>query len=593
MRFGTGPVFAYERIVAARRWILYAGRSFLVAALLVAIMFVASKHGVSSPGISSAQYAQLGQYYFYALIGVELTIVMLAAPAATAGAICLDRARGNLAHMLVTDLSDAEIVLGKLAARLLPVLGLVACSWPVMALCSLLGGIDPKALSLAFAVIVATALFGCALAIALSVWARKTHEVVLATYTVLGCILLAYAVWDGFARSSAISRPPEFLLWINPVYMAYVPYWYPGTASWFEYGCFFVGSLGLSVVLALLAVWRMRPRTLREMGRPGVEPRMGRLGWLVRRFPSPSLDANPVLWREWHRSRPTPWMLVLVFLVFGSTTCCCVFGAASMLINGVHAGPPNLAAGAGIYGYILQVVFGLLMFAAVAPTALAEERQRGSLDVLMTTPLSTRTIVLGKWWGTYRFIPMLTFGPAIVAFAMAFGPWDPGSPPFRRENHSLAALAYAFVLMVLTLLIHGAFLTSLGLALATWMRRMSRAMAISVSAYVLIAIGWPILVVSSGPIAHDNPLPLISPIFVAGGLADFLGMRLRMENFLVNATICDAIVLFAAAALLAATVRTFDRCLDRMPESALRRRGRAVRKSRVYDAELIGEWEAG
>ena len=78
-----------------------------------------------------------------AIIGVELTLVMLAAPAATAGAICVDRARGTLAHMLVTDLSDPEIVLGKLAARLLPVLGLVACTWPVLAICSLLGGIDP------------------------------------------------------------------------------------------------------------------------------------------------------------------------------------------------------------------------------------------------------------------------------------------------------------------------------------------------------------------------------------------------------------------------------------------------------------------
>ena len=96
--------------------------------------------------------------------------------------------------MLVTDLSDSEIVLGKLAARLLPVLGLVAGSWPVMAIGTLLGGIDPTALTLAFAVILAMALVGCTMAMALSVWARKTQEVVLATYTVLGLILLAYPV---------------------------------------------------------------------------------------------------------------------------------------------------------------------------------------------------------------------------------------------------------------------------------------------------------------------------------------------------------------------------------------------------------------
>jgi hypothetical protein len=55
-------------------------------------------------GNSWQDYAELGQGYFNALIGVELALVMLAAPAATAGAICLDRARGTLAHMLMTDL---------------------------------------------------------------------------------------------------------------------------------------------------------------------------------------------------------------------------------------------------------------------------------------------------------------------------------------------------------------------------------------------------------------------------------------------------------------------------------------------------------
>ena len=56
------------------------------------------------------------------------------APAATAGAVCLDKMRGTLDHMLATDLSNAEIVLGKLGVRLVPVLGLVACVLPIMAL---------------------------------------------------------------------------------------------------------------------------------------------------------------------------------------------------------------------------------------------------------------------------------------------------------------------------------------------------------------------------------------------------------------------------------------------------------------------------
>ena len=147
MRWGLGPVFLYECLANSRRWQTYAIRSAGVALLLAAIATIAMQSPTIDPRYAWREYAALGVSYFYGVIGVELALVMLAAPAATAGAICVDRARGTLAHMLATDLSDPEIVLGKLAARLLPVLGLVACSWPVLALSSLLGGIDPQALN--------------------------------------------------------------------------------------------------------------------------------------------------------------------------------------------------------------------------------------------------------------------------------------------------------------------------------------------------------------------------------------------------------------------------------------------------------------
>src|ERR1700761_1037831 len=161
MRWGPGPVFIYECLASSRRWQTYAIRSVGVAVLLGGLATIAMSRQADDPAGGWRHYAKLGESYFYAIIGVELTLVMLAAPAATAGAICVDRTRGTLTHMLATDLSDPEIVLGKLAARLLPILGLVACSWPVLALASLLGGIDPMAVNLAFAIIMAVALVGC------------------------------------------------------------------------------------------------------------------------------------------------------------------------------------------------------------------------------------------------------------------------------------------------------------------------------------------------------------------------------------------------------------------------------------------------
>ena len=75
-----------------RRWQTYAIRSAGVALLLAAIATIAMPNTTIDPRYALQQYAALGESYFYGLIGVELTLVMLAAPAATAGAICVDRA---------------------------------------------------------------------------------------------------------------------------------------------------------------------------------------------------------------------------------------------------------------------------------------------------------------------------------------------------------------------------------------------------------------------------------------------------------------------------------------------------------------------
>jgi hypothetical protein len=45
----------------------------------------------------------------------------------------------TLTLMMVTDLSDAEIVLGKLASRLVAILGIVACGLPALAILTSLG----------------------------------------------------------------------------------------------------------------------------------------------------------------------------------------------------------------------------------------------------------------------------------------------------------------------------------------------------------------------------------------------------------------------------------------------------------------------
>jgi hypothetical protein len=100
-RWGTGPVFAIEVRAAARRWQTFALRVLFIASLLLAF-FVVWNAEVGGRGILRPyQMAVVGQSFYFGLIGTQISLLLLAAPAATAGAVCVDKARGTLLHLLV------------------------------------------------------------------------------------------------------------------------------------------------------------------------------------------------------------------------------------------------------------------------------------------------------------------------------------------------------------------------------------------------------------------------------------------------------------------------------------------------------------
>jgi hypothetical protein len=112
LRWGFGPVFANEWLTTSRRWQSYAGRTVFVAALLrgLSTVWVARTNGQSLPPIHAT--AEIGVSFYNTIVFMQLTLVLLAAPAATAGAICQDKSSGTLAQMLLTDLSIVVIARG-------------------------------------------------------------------------------------------------------------------------------------------------------------------------------------------------------------------------------------------------------------------------------------------------------------------------------------------------------------------------------------------------------------------------------------------------------------------------------------------------
>jgi ABC-type transport system involved in multi-copper enzyme maturation permease subunit len=561
---GLGPVFVFEWLITSRRWQAYALRSGFVALLLVALWLAWTSSMESMRYRSQTRVmAELGQSLFYTFAAVQLAIVMVTAPGATAGAVCLDKARGTLLHLLVTDLTDREIIWGKLGSRLVPMIGLVFCGLPVMALMTLLGGIDPTALTGAFLISLGMAVLGCSLALLLSVWAGKAHEVV----------MLVYLIWVGWLLALPIgfwidwSVLPYFGLggrWLtmngwfakaNPIWITFGP-----TAggrmplpTFADQVVFAFATLAASVPLLLLATWTVRRAATRSDAKTRREraPRRGLIRTITDLLPAPGLDLNPVLWREWTRNRPSRWSLV-IWWTYGLGA---AFFSGLVIYQRFRYGPGwgrDLPAVVNV----IQIGVGLLLLSVSASTSLVEERVRGSLDVLMTTPMSTLAILTGKWLGTARQVYMLAILPSLVAAACALetGQW------------------YGAIVLFVSILAQGATITSLGLLIATRTPRLGRAIAMTVASYVLVAIGWMFCVAlllarHRGPDGFPRFLMGLSPLFNAGVLTESVNSRgattwsFESQAF---ATFWTLAYMGVAAVLFLVTLAVFDRRMGRI-----------------------------
>jgi ABC-type transport system involved in multi-copper enzyme maturation permease subunit len=542
LRLGLGPVFAFEWIALSRRWQWYALRSLFAVTLLVALLVVLSSSPVPHGGMTFRDLARLGQAFYVAVIGTQLTLVLLAAPAATAGSICLDRASGKLTHVLITDLSDSEIVLGKLASRLVPVLGLVACAFPFLAILTLLGGVDPDALLGGFLVTAGVAVLGCSLALFFSLWARRTHEALLATYAVWGLWLIGRPFLKLMNQAYGWSLPVPTEI-ADPYSLAFMPYWSPASVTFGDYARFLAISIGIACLLTAVAVFRLRAVCTRAIvaRKRSLRGRLERLNArleLSRYLPGPSLDFNPVLWREWHRNRPSRWGRLVGGLY--------MVGAVAASIGAIVA-PRMSFAMAWVNGF--QVSMGLLLLSVTAATSLSEERVRGSLDVLMATSLTTRQIVVGKWLGTFRLVPPLAILPVLVVTCGDFTKW------FYLPT---ILLTLAFVLVC------GSAVTGLGLAMATWCARLGRAVALTVSCYVLVAVGWLFVGLESRSGPASEGLMMASPFFYPGELAADLCGPGNGRSHIGWAVFWLEAYAFASVSLFAATLLSFNRCLGRV-----------------------------
>jgi ABC-type Na+ efflux pump permease subunit len=455
IRLFLGPVFVREAMTSPRRPNLYVIRSVYVAVLLVlmctAWLVLAGTQIIRNVG----DMARFGSILFQILAPLQLAVMVFLAAMVAASAVSQEKDRRTLILLLMTRMSNLELVLGKLAASLLQVLMMWAAALPVFLLLTLFGGVSFGQVARVFAVTLMTVLAAGSLGSTIALWREKTFQTLAMTALIL---VLWIGVWEAVAvalPSLAVAGLPAdtWLAGLSPL-RAILLACQPQIASadvagtWRDGVVLFllVSSLGIfslnGIAIALVRVWNpsreVRPGQAESSAAAGIggvgqgaagltgpgeatdaeRARSGHVDARVRseRAKTREVWDNPVLWREvctWAYGRKV-LVIRATYLVLFAMAAAGLYqalgGAADLGGHGDSLIPPAAQPLAPLF------LISLVLVNALAVTSITNERDGQSLDLLLVTDLSPREFVFGKlggvFWVTKEMVllPMLLCG---------------------------------------------------------------------------------------------------------------------------------------------------------------------------------------
>jgi ABC-type transport system involved in multi-copper enzyme maturation permease subunit len=425
--------------------VVYASILFLSAFLL---FFNTLRVGSASPLAVLGK----GRDMFETLVYLQFAGVYLFMPAITCGVVTLEKERASLPLLFLTRLGPATIVIEKLLSRAIPMIGFLLLSLPLLAFAYSLGGVTSGQLGGAMWMLFLSVFQMGALALLCSAFFRTTVGAFIGSY------LLAVGVLFGPIFVLLIAQffgmnVNQFLTSFESRFgIAYVPLvflplggfamWIPGPPAFRPADHFWPIVLQSSLIAATSASCLVLARRY-LVSRAFVPPRNILLGsfkaidnvfqrlndnrftrGIVLGAHGASIpEGEPVAWRETHkRSLGRTRYLVRVFIALEIPVAALCFIIA---FPGTSTGRPQTDAMAAV----LFIVWGIavLMVAVQSASLIAGEKSHQTLDVLCTTPLSGREIVLQKYRAVRRLMIVLLAPFGTIYFFHFAMKWKMGS----------------------------------------------------------------------------------------------------------------------------------------------------------------------
>lgn len=204
------PVYKRENMVSARSFKLT--MLLLIFNGILALVALLSMYSTLAQVRLTAeiQYSSFLDLYVFVAV-LEFVMLIFIMPAITAGSISGERERQTLDLMLTTDMTPAEIVLGKLMSSLSTMFLLIISSFPILALVFVYGGVTLRDMGMLLMCYVAAALFIGSLGTCCSALFRKTTVSTVVSYGLMLAVVVGTYGLNHFAYSMSRMNANSYL----------------------------------------------------------------------------------------------------------------------------------------------------------------------------------------------------------------------------------------------------------------------------------------------------------------------------------------------------------------------------------------------
>jgi ABC-type transport system involved in multi-copper enzyme maturation permease subunit len=446
-----GPVLFYDMVRSARRSRYFLLRGMYCAILLLILFFVWMTVSSHTALREQDLAARLAESFFEMFTITQLVAVMLLTPAYVAGAISEEKDRKTLEFLLATDLRNREIVFSKYLSRLANLMLFLLTGLPILSMLQFLGGIDPNLVMASFAFTMLTTIGLGGVSILNSVIYKRPRDSITITYLfILGYLGLTTALLQAAPPSTFLRGAPGLewgqegldFLYVGNIFVLLAKIYDAGSRGALaadlpglltDYALFFGG---LALVSIAWATVRLRNIALKQA--------FGKISRTLKARGRAAVTELPMLWKELHveGSLKLNWAaIILIGLMVLATFANPFISFVEYTVSfGWSArGQHNLGEEMNVWVRIAGTGVACLTIMGVAIRAansISAERDRQTIDSLLTTPLGSTEILSAKflgslcsvrlgwvWLGMIYIIALLTGGLHLFAFPLVIVAW--------------------------------------------------------------------------------------------------------------------------------------------------------------------------